>query len=313
MVYVLALASALSNALTSILQRIGVEDAPPGSTLSLRLLAHAVRRRAWLLGTLLMVMSFVTQAFALHVGRMSQVQPLLTTELLFLVLILSAWFRFRVRIGEWLAALAAACGLSGFLLFADPTGGTLVPSATEWLAVGASCGGAMAMTVVLALRGPPWWRAAMFGTGAAIGFGFAAALTKVVGNYVSGDWSAVFRHWESPALAAVGLTSMFLAQNAFHVGPIAASQSALVLVDPLASILIGVNLFGDNLRTTGAWGPLEGASLLVLFTGAVFLARSPLVSGARGDGRQELRSARPRPGEPTGERLAGAVASPPAS
>jgi uncharacterized membrane protein len=35
MVYVLALAAALANALTSVFQRIGVEDAPESSTMKL--------------------------------------------------------------------------------------------------------------------------------------------------------------------------------------------------------------------------------------------------------------------------------------
>ena len=50
MVYILALLSALANALTSILQRIGVEDAPEESTLRLSLLTHALKRGVWLLG-----------------------------------------------------------------------------------------------------------------------------------------------------------------------------------------------------------------------------------------------------------------------
>lgn len=295
MVYLLALAAALSNALTSIFQRMGVEDAPPGSTLRLRLLTHALRRGVWLLGLCFMILSFVSQAIALHAGRLSQVQPVLTTELLFLVLILGVWFRFRVGLRDWLGAVVAAGGLAGFLFFADPTGGNLVPSAGDWLEVGLSCAGAMALLVVLGLGGPRWWRAAAFGASAAIGFGFTAAVTKVVTDYVSNDWVSAFRHWQTFALAASGLLSVFLAQNAFHAGPIAASQSTLVLVDPLASILIGVSLFGDNLRTQGAWGPLEALSLLVLFVGAMSLSRSPLVSGVKGDdGHQEMLSVRSR-------------------
>jgi hypothetical protein len=54
------------------------------------------------------------------------------------------------------------------------------------------------------------------------------------------------------------------------------------MIDPLASILIGVSLFGDQLRTSGAWGPLEALSLLVLFAGALLLCRSPLVRGVKG-------------------------------
>ena len=36
------------------------------------------------------------QAVALHLGDLSQVQTIHTTELLFLVLILATWFRFQI-------------------------------------------------------------------------------------------------------------------------------------------------------------------------------------------------------------------------
>ena len=123
----------------------------------------------------------------------------------------------------------------------------------------------------------------MFGTAAAVAFAFTAALTKMVTDFVASDWVSVFRHWQTYGLAVFGLLAVFLTQNAYHAGPIAASQSTLVLVDPLASILIGVGLFGDNLRTAGAWGPLEALSLLVLFAGAITLCHSPLVSGVKGE------------------------------
>jgi hypothetical protein len=70
----------------------------------------------------------------------------------------------------------------------------------------------------------------------------------------------------------------------------------LVLVDPLFSILIGIGLYGDTLRTSGLWGPLEAVSLLVMFAGAVFLSHSPLVTGLKGEGAEyeELLSRRAR-------------------
>jgi drug/metabolite transporter (DMT)-like permease len=287
MVYLLALGASLANALTSILQRMGVQGAPDDLRLRLRLVAYALRHRVWLLGFLLMVVSFVMQAAALHFGRLSQVQPILTTELLFLVFILGTWFRFRIGVREWLGVLAASAGLAGFLIFASPTGGEVVPNTTGWIEVGLSCAAVMAIAIILALRGPRWWRAAMFGAAAAIGFAFTASLTKVVSDYAAHDWTSVVRHWETLALAGCGLMSVFLAQNAFHAGPITASQGTLVMVDPLASILIGVELFGDQLRTSGAWGPLEALSLLILFLGALSLCRSPLVRGVKGEESHE--------------------------
>lgn len=296
MVYVLSLASALANAMTSILQRMGVENAPEDSTLRLSLLTHALKRGVWLLGFACMVGSFLLQAVALHLGNLSQVQPILTTELLFLVFLLATWFRFRIGTREWLGCLAAAGGLAGFLAFAQPGGGNLVPTTREWIVTGSICGAAMALAVLLALRGPRWWRAAMFGAAGAVGFAFTASLIKRVGDYAANDWTQIFVHWQTYGLAICGVVSVFLAQNAFHAGPIAASQTALVLVDPLASLAIGIGLYGDILRTSGYYGPMEALSLLIMFVGAASIAHSPLISGMKGDDQRysEMLSLRSR-------------------
>ncbi len=286
MVFVLALGAAFANALTSVFQRKGIETAPAATTLRFSLITYAVRRGIWLAGFALMIVSFLLQAVALHLGRLSEVQPVLTTELVFLVAVLAAWFGFSIGRREWIGALAVTGGLAGFLYFADPAGGTLSPPLWEWIIAGGACSAAIAAAVLLALRGPRWWRAAMFGTAASISFAFTAACTKVVSGFAAADWATVYRHWQTYALACFGALAVFLAQNAIHAGPIVASQSTIVLVDPVASILVGVGLFGDNLRTTGAWGPLEALSLLVMVGGAVVLAHSPLVAGLKGGSDQ---------------------------
>jgi drug/metabolite transporter (DMT)-like permease len=287
MVFVLALGAALANALTSVFQRKGIEQAPADTTLRLSLITYALRRGIWLAGFALMIVSFLLQAVALHFGRLSQVQPILTTELVFLVIVLVAWFGFTMGRREWTGVLAVSGGLAGFLYFADPVEGSLSPPMWEWAVAIGTFGAAIVIAVLLALRGPRWWRAAMFGTAAAISFALTAACTKVVSGFAASDWTSLYRHWQTYALAFFGALAVFLAQNAIHAGPIVASQSTIVLVDPLASILIGVGLFGDDLRTNGAWGPLEALSLLVMFAGAVVLAHSPLVAGLKAGSDQQ--------------------------
>ena len=156
----------------------------------------------------------------------------------------------------------------------------------------------IALAVVATRWGPRWWKAAMFGTAAAMSYAFTAALIKVVGDYAAANWVTIFLHWQTYGLIVFGLTAVFLTQNAFHAGPLPASQSTLVLVDPLFSILIGIGLYGDTLRTSGLWGPLEAISLLVMFVGAVFLSHSPLVTGMKSEGKgaeyEELLSRRVR-------------------
>ena len=170
-------------------------------------------------------------------------------------------------------------------MFSDPGGGNEVPSNLDWILVGGAASAAIVVTVVATRWGPRWWKAAMFGSAAAVSFAFTAALIKVVGNYAARDWVSLFVHWQTYGLVVFGLAGLFLTQNAFHAGPLAASQSTLVLVDPLASILFGIALYGDSLRTANPWGPLEAVSLLVMFAGAVFLSNSPLVTGLRGEGK----------------------------
>ena len=278
MVYLLALAASLVNALTSVLQRLGVQNAPADATMRLSLLKYALRRGVWLLGFALMIVSFVLQAVALHLGRLSQVQPILTTELVFLAAILAIWFRFKIGLREWIGAIAVASGLSGFLYFAQPEYGMTVPPFWQWAVAGGVCIGLIATAVMLAMHGPRWWRATMFGTAASISYAFTAACTKVVSGFAAADWTQLYKHWQVYALASFGALAVFLTQNAIHAGPLVASQSTLVLVDPLASICIGIGLFGDDLHTSGANGPVEAISLLVAFTGAFFLARSRLIS-----------------------------------
>jgi len=147
MIFVLALGASLANALTSIFQRMGVEDAPASKTLRLSLLTYALHRKVWLLGFALMFVSFGLQAAALHIGRLSEVQPILTTELVFLVIVLAAWFGFPVTRREVIGCLTVTAGLAGFLYFAHPNYGTGLPQTWAWILTAGACTAGIAAAV----------------------------------------------------------------------------------------------------------------------------------------------------------------------
>jgi drug/metabolite transporter (DMT)-like permease len=277
MAYVLAVMAAFANALTSILQRMGVESAPADTNLKLSLIAYAIRRTVWLAGFLVLIAAFLLQFLALHFGRLSTVQPILTLELPFLIAILGIWFRLQLTWREWVGASAAAAGLAAFLALSSPSGGNVTPNLQDWGIVSFAVIAACSVAVLLTRRGSPAWRAAWFGTAGAIAFAFTAALIKTMNDEITRGWSHVFLSWTPYALAAAGLAGVFLAQNAFHVGPVTASQSALVIVDPLVSIAIGVGLFGDHVQTAGGRLIGEILAMMVLFLGVFSLTQSPLV------------------------------------
>ncbi len=280
MAYLLAATAAFVNALTAVLQRIGVETAPESATLRLSLMAHAIKRRIWLIGFGLMLVQFGLQATALRFGELSVVQPVLTTELIFLLLILGVWFRYRLGLQEWLGAIVIVAGLGGFFLAAAPAGGNALPSNRAWWVASAILIGSIAACIAAALRGPRWWRAAAFGAATSITAAYTAALTKAITSYTKEGWGHVFTHFQPYMLGIAGLGTVFLIQNALHAGPITASRTTTVTINPLVSIVLGITLFGDHLRS-GPWIAAEVVALGVLVAGVVILALSPLVAGTR--------------------------------
>src|SRR5437899_5744394 len=130
--FFLAVMAALCNAIASVLQRRGASTAPDTSVLRVKLMTYVIRRPVWLFGFLTMVGAFLFQAGALSYGQLSTVQPVLVTELLFVLIILSIWSRSQPGREEWIGAIAVSGGLAGFLLAASPAGGSTDAMAGDW-------------------------------------------------------------------------------------------------------------------------------------------------------------------------------------
>jgi hypothetical protein len=136
----------------------------------------------------------------------------------------------------------------------------------------------MVLTWVLAQRGSRSWRAACLGIGAGVAFALTAALIKTTADQWSQGLVYVFTHFEAYGVALTGLVGFVVCQSALRAGPIAASQSALLIVNPLASIIMGIWLFGDRVQASGPRGYFEAASMVVMFIALYVLAHSPLIA-----------------------------------
>jgi hypothetical protein len=277
-VITLALLAAFANAIASICQRLGVEDSPPASGPSMGLVRHMLRRPIWILGFVIMALGYASQAVALHLGALNVVQPLLVSELVILVLVLWFWFSTPMRPRDFVAAFAAALGLSAFLLLAAPTVGSKVPANSLWLVVVLATVLVVALFVAFGRVGPAWRQALLLGAGASVGFALLSAITKSMTDVLVVGWGALFSSWQLYALCVIGLSSFVIMQSAFRVGPFAASQSSLILVNPFVSIFIGHVLFGENLRGGPLFASLEALSLVVMVLGALGLSTSALMT-----------------------------------
>ena len=153
--------------------------------MKLSLIAYAMRRKVWIAGFLVLIAAFLLQFLALHFGRLSTVQPILTLELPFLVAILGIWFRQQLTWREWVGSSAAAAGLAAFLALSSPSGGNVTPNLQDWGIVSVAVVAACSAAVLLTRTGSPAWRAAWFGTAGAIAFAFTAALIKTMNDEIT--------------------------------------------------------------------------------------------------------------------------------
>ena len=210
------------------------------------------------------VIALALQVFALHLGALSVVQPLLITGLLFALVLRQQFGSYHIsrRQVGWAVTLAAA--LAGFLLLAGRGSPPGLPQPVDHVpAVVAGIAGAalIAACVMLARRRRGGERSAAL-LGVAVGLIYAAdaALIKALTDIAVRSPLKLLISWQSYSLLALGATGLVLNQLAFQAGPLTASLPATAAVDPLLSIVIGVAIYDEQLRV----GPGAGIILLAL-------------------------------------------------
>ena len=270
---VFAVLSALSNAGSAVLQRLAVVDRTSEARSLWRTAIDLVRQPVWLLGGLFLIGTFGFQALALYFGPLSMVQPVLVLELIFTLGLRVFLLHDGIASRTWSAALMICLGLGAFLVVASPSEGTHVPNAGQWmLAVGTRALIVVAL-LLLARYGSAARRAALFGAATAVVWSVDAALMKqTVDELAHSGLPGLLTHWPLYAMIATGVLGTILLQAAYAVGPLAASQAPLLIVDPLASIVLGIELFHEQLRTGPGYVFGAVVSLAVLGAGVVMLS-----------------------------------------
>jgi drug/metabolite transporter (DMT)-like permease len=269
-----ALLGAFSQALTSVLQKLanvaGSEEERSGWETT----KFLIRQPIWLLGMVCMGGTFIFTALALYFGTLATVQPILVTELIFTLALRALWLHDRIASRTWGAAGLLCAGLFGFLVVAHPQEGHGRPTAGAWAVALGSRGLVVVILIVLSRWGSPARKAALLGAAAALVWAIDAAFVKAATEVLAHHgWSGLFEHWPLYAVVASGVLGTVLLEAAFAAGPLAASQSALLIVDPLASIAIGIELFGEQLRSSPVAIVLQILFLGGMFGGGVLLSR----------------------------------------
>jgi hypothetical protein len=203
------------------------------------------------------------------------VQPLLITELVFTLVLRRVWIRQDVAGGAWASVTVVCVTLAVFLAVGEPTGGHPSPTANAWLSAGLVLGGAIAVLTLAGLRGSPVRRAAALAAATGLTAAMEASFLKTATQTLAASGiGGMLADWPVYAFIAATITGALLQQGALHVGPLSVSQPLLVIVDPFASIILSVWLFGEHFTDSPAKIAIAVVAFAVMAAGVVMLTRT---------------------------------------
>jgi hypothetical protein len=266
-----ALAAALCYALSNVLQQHEAQQIADEESLKVGLLTKLIRRPRWLVGIGADVGGYVFEAAALGAGALVLVEPILATALVFSLLFGWALHGRRVSSAGWGAAGLLAASMSLFLYQVSPSGGDSVAPLGHWVRVAPAIAAFIAICVAAAATQTGARRAALLSAGAGCAFGVSAVLTKAFVHYLGQGPLAWVPHWEPYGLAVSSIGGLLLAQSAFQTGALAAAVGAEQVLQPLAGVLLGVTLLGENVSPADPLQRLAAVLALAAMLGSVMI------------------------------------------
>lgn len=257
---------------TVLQQRAAQRVGEPDSTRTL--LGRVLRQRGWWSGQAVISSGFACYAWALHIGPLALVQPVLVTGLVIGTITSARLARRRLDRRLLIASVACVLGLASFLSIARPESPAVAPPpAVGPLLVVAVLA---AVAAALGLRRADWsdsLRAALLALATGGCYGVTATLVTLVLRDL-GHPLALLSTWHAPAAAVSALAGWALSQRALHLGRLMAPVNAVIgTTDPTVAVLLGVLVLGEHVASTpvALFGELLAAAVVV--AGTVVITR----------------------------------------
>ena len=272
----LAVIAAFLFALAATLQQKGALESGVSPD-SLASLMRLVAVRAWLLGSIALLVGYVVQAIALDHGRLAIIQPLLVTTVVFALPLGYLITGQQVGMREIVGAVVVVAGLALFALFGDPAGGKDNAPGKEWLIALGIVTVICVVTFVAARAATGSRQAALFGVASGVLFGTSACLVKPTIEMLHVSVTDVLSSWELYAMAIAGILAFVIQQMSLSSGFLATSVATVSVSNPIVSIAIGTLLLDERLARP-AWHVAVAIGGLALgMAGAVLIsiAREP--------------------------------------
>ena len=280
--YATTLLAAVLLGVGFVLQQYSAEQEPESRFLHLRILTDLLRKPRWLLGIACMVAGYLLAAWSIGHLELTLVEPLLTTYLVWALVLAVPLSRQSLKPAEVVGALILIAGVTLLSVSRSITPiGLDFGSLSHWYAAAIIAGVAF-VAVLIGHRRKGQVRATLTGLAAGLVFGVQDALTRQTLTGLQGySWTVLFTTWSAYALIGAGFAGIWLMQNAFSAAPLHASLPAIAAGEPLAGIALGIVVFGDRVQITPGMLAVEAGGIALLIIGVIAVARSSAFSGLR--------------------------------
>lgn len=287
MVFAIGLVSALCLGFGWVVQQRVAAHAALSELLSWRLILHLAGQPVWWLGIAAMSAGAALGGWALQLGTVTLVEPLLSANLLFAFVFAALLARTRVRLAEIVGAVLLSAALGVFIGVGDPQAAHHPrPSlGTAVLAVGV-VGAVVAALIAVARRSRLRIEAVIIATGAGLLYGLQDAATRASLVAFDDHGLAALLHTVWPyvvvASAAVGI---LLSQSAFRAARLDYSLPPTAAAEPIAGVALGITVLGDRLSVDPGALAAETLCLLAMVAGVVLIGRSASLARQHQPGR----------------------------
>ncbi len=279
----LSLLAALLFAVASVLQQRGTSSVADDDALGAGMLVTLARRPVWVTGIVADVAGFGVQAWALTIGSLMLVQPLIVTTLLF-ALPLNAWANKRRLTGEewaWSAVLIAS--LVVFVIVGAPSAGLNHPPFRSWIPALVICAPLVAACVWSAGSLPHGTkRSLVLAVAAGVMLGLSAPLTKTGIHGFSEGLIVGISTWELWAMALTATLGTFWQQSSYQAGDVQTSLPTVTILKPIVAMALALTAYEEHLRIGRAQDLLLVASLVGMVSATIKLGRlaAPAITGS---------------------------------
>ena len=279
MYFAVTLVAAMLVGFGFVLQQHAAQQVRSSQFLRLGLIARLIQNRRWLAGLAVLIAGYLLWAWTLGHLDLSVSEPLLTTNLIFALVLAVPLSGQALRRTEIVGAVMLTTGVAALSLTRSVRApGFSFGSFSHWPTAGGIALIAVAL-VRLGLKRSGTARAALTGTAAGLFLGIADAFTRVSVLEIDGDHPfGVLTHWPGYATVLASIIGLWLMQNAFNAAPLHASLPALTAAEPAAGIVLGVVVFGDVVHVTPLLLALQVAGIAAMVGGVILVARAPVFS-----------------------------------